>query len=880
MNNLQKPDHLYINLLNFAYGINSDARFSWCNHNNISDVQSAYQIIIKSIDNPVLDTGWVVKKENTNIKVDNLDKKLKAGQAYRWKVRIKDQQGQISPFSDYRSFIYQQPKLPNKGIWLNDLNNTYEELPNLANTIFFRSPFFSENIDKVDQAYLYLIARGNEPRYMQGCDAFINGHSVGFGSARNQPNYLESGKNAVFYNCYPVKKYLDRNNVIALAATGTNVTNVDNSDPNSSEQKQTKNLRSVMATLIIKYKDGSQNQVTTDSSWKALDATNAFQDVGIPIQSQYFKMPAENVDNDFYPYDWLKTSYDDDNWPKAQVIDEPLISNDEVLLPFTSENTHRFEELSFKQTVKEVAPNDWLIDLGKEIIGSLKVRINSLHKQKVVVWCGEQLQNGHVRHHLAAGPDYIEVWHLNEGINEFNTFQIKNFRYVELRGYHGQVKLNDIIPWAIRQNFDDQEAKFECDNQLLNREYDLSKYTIKATNQDVYVDSQARERKPYEGDLLVNANTSYSVSRRYSLARHSIDYLIDNPTWPEDYRFFLLETVWQDYLYTGNEQLLSQRYQNLKDKFYFGKDKEDKFDPEVGLVTGMGLVDWPIQERDGFVEGKFNTPFNSVYAGACKVMSEIAARLGKTDDQNFFLKRYQIIKHNLIQKLYDKKLKKFYDSLNEELAINRHHAHHSSAYALAYNMFDSQSMSDGLSDFVFNNGKFVGSIYFIYFILRGLINAGHADQAVNLLLNDDPKDAKTFKAILDQLHATITPEAWNTHFKPNMTMSHPWGAAPGLTIVQGLLGIVPIEPGFDEFQISIKPGQLKKINALVPCEKGLIDINYTKRDNSTKLKIKVPMGSKAKVVIPKNSKKVKMNGKNLLVKQDLLINSGIYEIEY
>lgn len=125
------------------------------------------------------------------------------------------------------------------------------------------------------------------------------------------------------------------------------------------------------------------------------------------------------------------------------------------------------------------------------------------------------------------------------------------------------------------------------------------------------------------------------------------------------------------------------------------------------------------------------------------------------------------LKKSLISHLYDSTTGRFYDSLNADLSVNQHTAHHSTAYALCYGIYDSQQMADKISRFVANDGKFVGSIYFIYFMLKGLIDSGHADDAVELLTNpDDRKDQKTFAAILNTLKATIAPEAWSNHYKP------------------------------------------------------------------------------------------------------------------
>lgn len=893
MNQLAKPDHLTVNLLAFAYGIDQTARFSWWNHaDQQSMMQTAYRIVItrpdqQAIDHEfVLDTGWVKSSENTAVLIDNLNQSLTNGSLYHWQVQIKDNQNRTSELSAPAKFIYGQPELEKHGIWLSEFNTASDQLPNLGNLIFMRSPHFKVDVNRLDSAVISLIARGNEPVKMQACDLFVNGHEVGFGSARPQTHYRGSDKTAIFYNSYDVTAQVTSDNVIALAATGTKLANDNAADPNDNSQSQDDDhLRSVGLRLVLYYSDGNQQIINADENWRAFDVTNAMADNGQRIRSQYFGMPMDNVDMHYYPSKWYQNNFDDNHWSMAMKSPRSLIDPErEVLRPYSSENTRRFSDQFADAKVVQLGEGDWLVDLGKEIIGSLAVNLTSPVDQRVVVWTGEQLNHDHhVRHHLAAGPDYIESWSLLAGKNQFHTYQIKNFRYVELRGFKGILSVGDIQPWAIRQAFDENASAFHSDNELLNRQYKLSKYSIEATNQDVYVDSQARERRPYEGDLMVNANTSYVISSHYSLARYSMDWLFDNPTWPLDYRFFLLEAVWQDYLYTGDQRLLRRRYQDLKGKFYFGSQQDDYFDSQLGLVTGMGLVDWPIKERDGYIEGKYNTPFNAVYAGACGLMSKMAKVMGQAGDAEFFANRYQTIKSALKTCLYDEESGRYFDSLDENGNVNRHCSHHASAYALAYGMFDNQDMADRISDFVFNNGKFIGSIYFIYFMLKGLINTNHADKAVELLTNQDSTpNANTFAAIMDSLHATITPEAWSNAYKPNLTMSHPWGAAPGLTLIQGLMGIVPTKPGFEEFQINVRAGQLKHLQAKTPSAKGMISVKYdVNEDGTVDLQCHVPMGANAVVKLPSDIDKAMVNDQSQVVKEHaVMLNSGDWTLHY
>lgn len=894
------PTHLNVNLMGFAYNVVGMPRFSWWDHSNITNSsQSTYEIVVAkrlhqlANQEYVFDSHWVSSAKNTNVQMPKLENQLEAGELYYWQVRIKDNFGNTSDFSQPDKFICADKitEAPN-GIWSKSTVKSDDELPQLGNVSFIRSPRFKLNTVDIDTAVITAFSRGNEPLFIQGFDVLLNGKNVGVGSAHRQVHYYGSQKDGIYYNKFDVTDNLvNGENVISALVTAKT------------------DRKAFWCKLEIYLTDGSKKKVImTNTDWKALDGSSAFGDYGAKIRSIYFEMISENVDMRYYPQGWAEISYNDDNWQNAMLNPKPMIAGNEVLVPYRSEKTQCFETKEPTKRISKLGPQNYLIDLGKEIIGSLKVNVDSPLNQRTTVLMGEQLNDdGHVRHHLAAGPDYVESWTFVKGKNTFTTLQVKNFRYIELVGFQGKLSTDDIMGWAIRQPFESKESYFESDNELLNREYEMSKYTIKATNQDVYVDSQARERRPYEGDLLVNGNTSFAVSSHYSLNRHSMDYLIDNPTWPEDYKLYSIEMAWQDYLYTGNDEFLNSRYTDLTYKLNRGKSEEsfdgassdfkgslrntrgvDNFDEKVGLVTNDGLIDWPIPERDGFVEGTYNTPFNAIFYGAYLTMSKIAKDTGHDDDAKHYQYRAERIKKSLIEKLYDSKTGRFYDSLNKDLSINKHTAHHSTAYALCYGVYSDQAMANKMSHFVANDGKFVGSIYFIYFMLKGLIDSGHADDAVKLLTNpDDRKDQKTFAAILNTLKATIAPEAWSNHYKPNMTLSHPWGATPGLTIVQGIMGINPTAPGFNTFDVRIRPGDLKNLKVETPSSKGIIRATYQAEGNSRLLTVSVPMNSKGTVVLPEDSysahtKSVKETDKEGMPAETnrIVLGSGKYQISY
>lgn len=866
-----RVDHLLVDLENLSFSVTTSPKFSWQIQSDTGCFQEAFRLVIgltkKSLDSEdyVFDSDWINSKKSTAVMLGDMSN-LERGKLYYWSVQVKTQAGEISEFAQPASFIteFAQERFDNiSGIWAPRIViEGKNELPALGTTVFLRSPHFELDISPNDRVFLTSVSRGNEETLSQSFDIFVNGTNKGFGSARPRPKYHGTEKTQVFYNSYEITDEIASDNVIAVKATGVDV-----------------EKRGFYGFVTVYSHDGVAKQVLeTSSAWKALDGTAAYGDFNSKMRSLYFEMPEENVDLRYYPQGWMDTDFNDDSWKNAIENSKRVATDKEFISAYPAENDCRFELSTKYQQITKLDENDILIDLGKNIIGSLKVDLYSDFDQEVIVYSGEQLvDDGNVRHHLACGPDYVEKWTLVKGQNKFANLQMKNFRYIELKGFTGDISVGEVKGWQMRQPLDLDESYFISDNDLLNREYDMSKYTIQATNQDVYVDSQARERLPYEGDLLVNANTSYSVSSQYSLARHSIDWLLDNPTWPEDYKLFNVEMAWYDYMYTGDLSLLRDRYDVLKKKFLRGENETDNYNEKVGLVSGTGLIDWPIRERDGFIESTYNTPFNAIYVGVYRIMTKIAALFDKKEDVDFYRNRSNTIFNTLLTRLYDDETGRFYDSMNSDGTVNKHSAHHSSAYALCYQVYTDQKMADRLSEFVANDGEFIGSIYFIYFILKGLINGGHAEKALQLLTNpDDTKDKKTFAAILNTLKATIAPEAWSNYYKPNLTLSHPWGAAPGLTIIQGILGVQPTKPGFEEYEINLRTGDLKDIQAKVPSIKGAIIINYKVQGTETIVEIDSPDNTKGKLFVPQ-SKKLLVAEENSAIgtdEQSIMLNPG------
>ncbi|MBR3844116.1 MAG: family 78 glycoside hydrolase catalytic domain, partial [Clostridia bacterium] len=734
----------------------------------------------------------------------------------------------------------------------------------LANFAFFRSPRLTVDPKKVDKAVVCLATRGSAADRGMIADLYLNGVCLGVGSARevNQVGSFAETSNytKVFYNAFDATAYLQKGeNVIGVAA-------------NSREAS-----RGVLVQMTVFYKDGTKEIVTNssveNSGWKMLDGSKAFTDIGNTIQTGYVSVLYDNVNMKEYPMDWYQVAYDDSGWMDAMdnqsVADTTEGVSNRVLTPYCSENTLRLAETLPGKTLYRTQQNTLLLDLGKEIVGGLKVNWTLPEDMVVTVRRGEELnKDGSVKYRLTAAPVYEDMWRLQKGENRFETLTMRTFRYVEFVGLTDEAitallsQAEGISGWAMEQAFDPTLSAFEATDgsdaaTLMNRLYELCKYTIKATNQDVFVDSQARERAPYEGDLLVNANTSYSVSDDYSLARHSNEWLIDNPTWPNDYSIFMVEMAYYDLLYTGDTRSIETYYEALTKKLTVKVKKQDAL---TGLVEvnnsqagNTAIIDWPLNERDGYKGSTYDVVLNAEYVGIYRYMAAIARALGQEEDALYYEGLSDKVKQTLITYAYNKDAGCFYDSLSKDLKPTNHSSIHATAYALAYGVFDSQEMADQMCQYVYDRCKdeFVGSVYMSYFILKGLYKGNHGEMAQALLtIPTVGENVKTFASLLDDLNCTITPEAWGHKHKGNMTLSHPWGASPGCSIVQGMFGIYPTTPGFYTFDIKLQLGQIGSATVTVPSVQGSISASYAQTETGLSAAVVVPANTTATLWLP------------------------------
>ncbi|MBE6621074.1 MAG: hypothetical protein E7625_06920 [Ruminococcaceae bacterium] len=709
-----------------------------------------------------------------------------------------------------------------------------------ASFVFLRTELAltADQMAKLDRAVLSVTATSPESTRQYVYNMYVNGNLVGVGPSRY--GQTPDGQDVLYYNTYDVTK---------LLTAGDNCLSTIN---------YTTGGRAFLSQLTLYYKDGTSEIVSNSArdakDWCALSADDVFG-MDNSIGTKYFLAHANNINASLYPFGFGKAGFDDSAWNSVFVIEK--IGGEMLLLPSQTDNVSRYESTG-KASVNKLSNGDTVIDLGGEIIGGIRFTVDLPSAATVNVYYGEQLNgDGSVKYQMMTGNVYEETWQLVAGKQTIETIDLLTYRYVQISGCPVDITPDMVQGLEVRAAFDDEASDFTSDNALLGDIYDLMKRTIKMTTQDLFVDSQSRERLAYEGDLIINLLASYAFGSDYSIGRFSNEYLMTHRTWPAEYYLFSAISALDDYMTTGDLSSLNTYYDVLKTRVY-----TQFFDEEVGLLTTGNaannssdnaiLVDWPASERDGYdFSVKFNTVLNAVAVGSYETLAQIATLTGHDADAEAYTDLAETIKEAMIERLYNSETGAFADGLHENGQASTHYAQHATAFALAFGIYEDQAMADRMAQAMTAPGKIRMSVYGAFFLFKGLYESGNGALANRLLLDeDDSEGARTWAYMLYTLGATITAEAWNSTTKNNMTMSHPWGATPAYAIMSGIFGIRPTSAGYETFDVRLQTEGVGKASLTVPTIKGDITVSFDSTGASYKATVTVPANTQATVYLP------------------------------
>ncbi len=813
-------------------------RFSW---QLISDkrnvIQNAFEIKVISGKTTVWNSNKQLSDQSVHILYTGSP--LETGKKYNWQVRVWDNEGKVSLWSDVATF---QMGLLNSSSWMAkwiEAGFTEDSVNRPAQ--YFRKQFSLPK--KIASATAYITAHGMY-------EALINGKRVG--DAYLSPGWTSYNKR-LQYQVYDVTALLNNGNN-AVGVTLGNGWYRGFLAWGDNKNIYGKKL-GFLFQLNISYSDGSIATFISDESWKSSTGAIRFSEI----------YHGETIDAREEKSGWSMPDYNDAGWNTVKIAS---YSNENLLATYN-------EPVKKQETFKPVKifktpAGEQVIDFGQNLVGWVMMTAKGNAGDKVIIRHAEVLDkkgNFYIENLRAAKATATYILKGNEEENFEPHFTFFGFRYIKVEGYPGDLKPENFTAVALYSNMK-PTGTFTSSSALINQLQHNIQWGQKGNFLDVPTDCPQRdERLGWTGDAQAFSRTAafnFGVNNFFAkwlrdveadqFATGSIPHVIPNVLgtnaggsagWADAATII----PWNMWLAYGDKKILEDQFSSMKAWLgYMEKSSKDYL-----WNTGSHFGDWlffrPFDDNDGrsAVTDKYMIA-QCFFAHSTQLVINAAHVLNKKEEEE---------KYSLLLKKVKEAFIKEYVTANGRLVSGTQ-----TAYVLALN-FDMlpEALRKQAAENLVNNIKnyrthlttgFLGTPYLCHVLTR----FGYTDLAYELLLQE------TYPSWLYpvKMGATTIWERWNgirpdSTFEPasmNSFNHYAYGAI-GDWMYRVVAGLDTDEDGPGYKKIIIKPhiGKgLTKASAILQTYYGVLSSSWTTENGNITLDVEIPANTTATVYIP------------------------------
>ena len=830
----------------------SQPRFSWQLLSGTRNIkQTAYELKVSeqaSVKNVLWTSGKV--PSNQSVHVPYGGKPLQSGKQYYWQVRVWDNDGKNSGWSETASW---RMGLLNPSDWKASwISPGYTEDTVLRPCPIFRKQFNSSK--KIRSAFAYITAHGLY-------EASINGKRIG-------GDYLTPGwtsyNKRLQYQAYDVTNLLQNGNN-AIGVTLGSGWYRGHIGWVSYKNHYGRDI-ALLFQLDIQYADGSTAQVVSDDTWKSSTGSIRYSEI----------YHGETIDGRAEKSGWQNVGYNDSEWSGVRVM--PF--SKEVLIATYNEPIRKkevFKPLKIFKTPK----GEQVIDFGQNLVGWVIARVKGNAGDTVTIQHAEVLDksgNFYIENLRAARA--TDHFVLKGGTDEIFEphFTFHGFRYIKIQGYNGPINDETFTAVALYSDMK-PTGSFTSSHPLINQLQHNIQWGQKGNFLDVPTDCPQRdERLGWTGDAQVFARTAaFNMQVNNFFAKWLKDVAADQG--PTGAIPFVIPNVlgqpigstgwadagtiipWTMYLAYGDKKILEDQYKSMKDWVgYMEKNSKNHL-----WNTGFHFGDWLFYSLDNDNIGRSAITdkyliAQSFFAYSTQILINTAKVLGNAADVAYYTSLLKNVKDAFLQE---------YVSATGRLVSSTQTAY---VLALSFDMLPENLRQQAVERLVENikdygdhlTTGFLGTPYLCHVLSR----FGRTDVAYKLLMQE------TYPSWLYpvKMGATTIWERWNG-IRPDSSFAaasmnsfnHYAYGAIGDWMYRVIAGIDTYDDGPGYKHIKIQPhigGGLTMVSADLQTYYGKISSGWKVENSRLTMDVEIPANTTADIFVPAaDASAIEENGK-------------------
>lgn len=596
--------------------------------------------------------------------------------------------------------------------------------------------------------------------------------------------------------------------------------------------------------LDITYTDGTHRQVVSDSGWKVSDGPTT-------TQSLWF---GETYDARAEQSGWNRPGFDDGTWRPALGVDGPKGTLRSESFPPVKVTDH----LKAEHTTTP-AEGTHVYDYGSPTAGWASIGVQGPAGATVTVTYGEKLRADGTVDNTGAFGMGLQTYSYTlkgDGVERYRpSYSYAGFRFAQVVVPQG-VTLRSVdgarVHTAVASTGD-----FTSSSDLLNRYQDAQADTILNNLHSIPTDTPMYEKRPYTADGFLYADSAianFDMRNFYEswMRSHRDDQNDDgsigptvpttesgkqvkDPVWSAS---FVLGT-WDLYWYYGDTRAVAENYDGMKAWLAY---YEHDIAGTGGIYTGFSYGDWLSPEGANAPEGTRLSGTAYIYLTATR-LATMARALGHDADARHFDAFATKVKDTFNATFYSRDKEAYYD---DQAAGYRQT---SNLLPLSFGLVPKehrQAVIDNLvADIRARADHLDTGALGTKVLLPVLTDAGHADLAYTVATNPTyPGWGYWFEG----LGATTMWEEWNANSRSH---DHAFLGTVDDWLYQDVAGIEAAAPGYT--RVTIQPravGDLTHASAHVESPLGRITSSWTRTPGHFTLRVDVPVGSTADVLVP------------------------------
>lgn len=814
----------------------SKPRFSWKIESELQNcMQTAYQIQVICKDMMVWDSQIV--KSSTSVLVEYNGQKLKPLTEYCVRVTVWDNKGEV----EYADTTFETGFLSSTEKKASFITDPADEGGKCS---VFQKEFKLSGViqnetgeNAILSARLYVTAFGLY-------EVSINEQRVG--DFYFTPGWTSYHKR-LQYQTYDVTDLLDNTNCLKITAA-------DGWYKGPYGFTLRENIygdkKAVWAQLHIHYKDGSQEILCTDNSWRVNEGAIRYSQI--------------------YMGETLDTLYQPELSHKVEELSVDL----SILTAQESEPVRITQLLTAKEVI--ITPRgERLIDFGQNFCGFARITVRAEQGRKITIRHAEVLdKDGNFYPDTLRQAKSIDTYICSGGEETFQPhFTFHGFRYICIEGIDEQeLRLEDFVGCVLHTDME-ETGRFVCSDSRITQLQSNISWGLRSNFLDVPTDCPQRdERLGWTGDAQVFCGTA-SYLRNTALffskwlhdlkaeqtSEYGVPHVIPNILGDQDGAAAWSDAAtiipWTVYQVFGDKRILEEQFESMKGWVDYITSKCG----ENGLwQTGYQYGDWLALDKEESADrtGATDKYFvaNAYYAKSCEIVAEAAKVLGMTE----------------IEQTYRKLLSDIKDRFREEYITRTgrlvSETQTGAILALYFGLAREKDCPRIFNNLVENIGVhknhlatgFVGTPYLCHVLSEN----GRHDLAGTLLLQEDyPSWLYAVKK-----GATTIWERWNSIMPDGSfdvsgmnSLNHYSYGSVGDWMYRKIAGINQLEPGYKVFEV--RPQLVKGITwaeASFESVYGCIESRIRCEDGKYTIQVTVPANTNAVIYLPEKDDVIKV----------------------